>query len=172
MLTEAEVRQLMVERNDTSSPYPRHDCVHHLFEHQASRRPDAAALVSESRQLTYDELNRRANQVANYLRSLGVGPETLVGVCMKGSIEMVVATLGILKAGGAYIPLDPDYPKMRLALMIEESMMPVLLTQEDLEERLPAHWGQIVFVDSDWEMIERHSQENPASNSTRKTWHM
>ncbi|HYP26768.1 MAG TPA: amino acid adenylation domain-containing protein [Blastocatellia bacterium] len=164
MLTEAEVRQLLVERNDTSSPYPRHDCVHQLFERRASYSPEAVALACEAKQLSYAELNRRANQMANYLRSLGVGPETLVGVCMKGSIDMVVATLGILKAGGAFVPLDPDYPKRRLALMMEESTMPVLLTQEDMEDRLPAHWGRTVFVDSDWETIELHSGENPASD--------
>ncbi len=164
MLTQAEVRQLLVERNDTSSPYPRHNCAHHLFEHQASHTPDADALVCEAEQLSYGELNRRANQIANYLRGLGVGPETLVGVCMNGSMDLVVATLGILKAGGAFVPLDPDYPKRRLAQIMEESMMPVLLTREDMEERLPAHWGQIVFLDSDWEMIAAHSQENPAAD--------
>ena len=161
MLSESEMHQILVERNNTSSPYPTRDFVHHLFERQASLRPNAPALVSEERQLTFDELNRQANQVANYLRSLGVGPETLVGVCMKGSIEMVVAALGILKAGGAYIPLDPAYPMMRLSLMIEESKIPVLITKEDLEDRLPTHSGQTVFVDSDWEMIEQYSQENP-----------
>ena len=164
MLTEAEVRQLSVERNDTTSPYPKHNLVHHLFEHQASHSPDAPALVWEGKRLTYSELNRRANQLANYLQSLGVGPETLVGICMKGSIDFVIAALGILKAGGAYVPLDPDYPERRLAQMMEESMMPVLLTQEDMEERLPAHWGQTVLVDSEWEMIASHSQENPATD--------
>ena len=161
MLTQAELRQLLIERNDTSSPYPRHYCAHHLFERRASYCPDAAALACEAKQLSYGELNRRANQMANYLRSLGVGPETLVGVCMKGSMDMVVATLGILKAGGAFVPLDPDYPRRRLALILEESMMPVLLTQEDMEERLPAYWGQTVFVDSDWETIGRHSRGKP-----------
>lgn len=164
MLPEAEVTRLVVERNNTYSPYPEHHCTHYLFERQAALNPDAVALVCREEQLTYSELNRQANQLAHYLVGLGVGPETLVGVCMKGSIDMVVATLGILKAGGAYVPLDPDSPSRRLASMIEESMIPVLVTLQDMDERLPSHWGQTVFLDADREMISSQSQANPASD--------
>ena len=118
MLSEQERGQVLVEWNQTQADYPRHLCVHQLFELQAERAPDAVAVVYEDQQLSYGELNRRANQLAHYLRSLGVGPETLVGLCVERSVEMVVGLLGILKAGGAYLPLDPTYPQKRLAFML------------------------------------------------------
>lgn len=129
ILTEPERHQLLVEWNATQVDYPRNKCIHELFEEQVERTPDGIALVFEDQQLTYRELNRRANQVAHYLRKLGVGPEVLVGICMERSLEMVVGLLGILKAGGAYVPLDPSYPKERLAFMLEDSAPMVLLTQ-------------------------------------------
>ena len=107
-LTERERRQLLVEWNDTAADYPRDQCIHQLFEEQVERTPDAVAVVFEDRQLTYAQLNARANQLARHLRRLGVGPEVLVGLCVERSLEMVVGLLGILKAGGAYVPLDPD----------------------------------------------------------------
>ena len=117
-MSEAERRQLLVEWNDTARDYPRDRCVHQLFEEQAARTPDAVAVVFEDRQLTYRELNAQANQLARHLRTLGVGPEMPVGMCVERSLEMVVGMLGILKAGGAYVPLDPAYPRERLALML------------------------------------------------------
>ena len=111
MLSEQERGQVLVEWNQTQADYPRHLCVHQLFELQAERAPDAVAVVYEDQQLSYGELNRRANQLAHYLRGLGVGPETLVGFCVERSVEMVVGLLGILKAGGAYLPLDRTYPR-------------------------------------------------------------
>ena len=115
LLTEAEKHQLLIEWNDTKTDYPQDKCIHQLFEAQVEKTPDAIAVVFEDQQLTYRELNRRANQLAHYLQKLGVGPEVLVGICVERSIEMVVGLLGILKAGGAYVPLDPSYPRERLS---------------------------------------------------------
>src|SRR5262249_33233786 len=134
MLTQTEQHQLLVEFNDTLRDYPKDKCVHQLFEAQALRRPEAAALVFEGRELSYKELNARANKLAHYLQSLGVGPEQLVGICLERSTDMVVGLLGILKAGGAYLPLDPAYPIDRLAFMLEDSQAPVILTQTRLVE--------------------------------------
>ena len=134
MLTEAERHQILVEWNDTAADYPKDKCIHQLFEEQVERTPDAIALEFEDKQITYRELNRRANQLAHHLISLGIGPEKLVGICVERSIEMVVGLLGILKAGGAYVPLDPAYPKERLRFMLEDSQVSVLLTQETLVE--------------------------------------
>ena len=115
----------------------------------------------EGRQLTYAELNARANQVAHYLARHGVGPEVMVGLCVERSLEMVVGILGILKAGGAYVPLDPDYPAPRLAFMLEDTAAPVLLTQASLRERLPAYAGRTVSLDADWAEIARERADNP-----------
>ena len=129
LLSEAERRQLLVEWNQTQTEYPRDKCVHQLFEAQVERSPDAIAVVFGDEQLTYRELNSRANQLAHYLQKQGVGPETLVGICMERSLEMVVGLLGILKAGGAYVPLDPTYPQERLGFMLQDTRANVVLTQ-------------------------------------------
>src|SRR5215212_4412458 len=134
LLTQAERHQLLVEWNDTAKDYPRDRCIHELFEEQVGRTPDSVAVLFEDEQLTYCELNRRANQLARHLRRLGVGPEMRVGICVERSLEMVVGLLGILKADGAYVPLDPDYPKERLSFMLEDARVPVLLTQQGLVE--------------------------------------
>ena len=135
ILTEPERHQLLVEWNATQVDYPRNKCIHELFEEQVERTPDGIALVFEDQQLTYRELNRRANQVAHYLRKLGVGPEVLVGIFMERSLEMIIGILGILKAAGAYVPLDPIYPKERLSFMLEDMRSPVILTQQSLAAR-------------------------------------
>nr|WP_029631707.1 MULTISPECIES: AMP-binding protein [Nostocales] len=111
LLTESERHQLLVEWNNTQIDYPQDKCIHQIFEAQVERTPDGVAVVFEEQQLTYRELNCRANQLAQYLQTLGVGPEVLVGICVEPSIEMIVGILEIFKAGGAYVPLDPDYPK-------------------------------------------------------------
>jgi len=160
LLTEAERSELLVQWNDSKAEYPKDVCVHQLFEVWSERSPQATALVFDDQQLSYGELNRRANQLASYLRSLGVGPEVLVGVCVEPSVEMVVGLLGILKAGAAYVPLDPTYPLERLALIIEDIQAPILLTQERLAERLPALWAQIIRLDSDWDLMAREREEN------------
>jgi amino acid adenylation domain-containing protein/FkbM family methyltransferase len=166
ILTETERHQLLVEWNATQTEYPEDKCIHQLFEAQVERTPDAVAVVFEDEQLTYQELNRRANQLAHYLRELGVGPDVLVGICVERSLEMVVGLLGVLKAGGAYVPLDMDYPQERLAFMLEDAQVPVLLTQQRLVERLPEHEARIVCLDTEWERIARESRENLASGVT------
>jgi amino acid adenylation domain-containing protein len=149
LLTEAERHQLLVEWNNTTTEYPQDKCIHQLFEEQAKQQPDAIALVFENQQLTYGELNRRSNQLAHYLQSLGVGSDMLVGICVERSLEMVVGLLGILKAGGAYLPLDPNYPQERLSFMLEDAQVPVLLTQQKLLEKLPQHQAHLVYLDKD-----------------------
>jgi len=160
LLTAAEQHQLLVEWNDTRADYPKDACIHQLFEAQVERTPDAVAMVFEREQLTYRELNCRANQLARYLRSLGVEPEVLVGICVERSLEMVVGLLGILKTGGAYVPLDPAYPQERLAFMLEDAQVPVLLTQQPLVGNLPDCGARLVCLDTDWKAIARENQEN------------
>jgi amino acid adenylation domain-containing protein len=133
-------------------------CVHHIFEKQALRTPNAIAVVFEDKFFTYSELNKRSNQLAHYLRSLNVKPQTLVGVCVERSLEMIVAILGVLKANCAYVPIDPNYPPQRLSFILEDSQTPLLLTQQHLLQKLPATQAQVICVDWD---ISQYSQENP-----------
>jgi amino acid adenylation domain-containing protein len=163
MLTAAERHQLLVEWNDTQADYPRDKCIHHLFEKQVERTPDATALVFEDRQMTYGELNRRANQLAHHLQTLGVGPDVLVGIFVERSLEMMVALLGVLKAGGAYVPLDPAFPNERLTLMLEDAQVAVLLTQEDLIAILPETHGTVFCLDRDWERVAQQPESEPIS---------
>ncbi|MHC5857706.1 amino acid adenylation domain-containing protein [Nostoc sp.] len=164
LLTQPERQTLLVEWNDTQAEYPSDQCIHQLFEAQVERSPDAVAVVFEDEQLTYRELNARANQLGQYLRKLGVKPEVLVGICVERSLDMVIGLLGILKAGGAYVPLDPTYPQERLAFMLENSQPSVLLTQQHLVESLPTHRAKVVCLDSNWELIAQQSIENTICN--------
>jgi amino acid adenylation domain-containing protein/non-ribosomal peptide synthase protein (TIGR01720 family) len=159
LLTEAETQQLG-EWNYTQTAYPSNSCVHELIEAQAARTPDAIAVVSGKEKITHAELNSKANQLARHLRSLGVGPNVLVGICVERSIEMLVGLLGIWKAGGAYVALDPSYPQERLALMMREARVPVLLTQHKLLSVLPEHHAQVVCLDSDWPTISQQGELN------------
>ncbi|GAB1539416.1 hypothetical protein NUACC21_20820 [Scytonema sp. NUACC21] len=159
-LTESERHQLMVEWNDTKVEYPQHQCIHQLFEAQAERTPNAIAVVFEDQQLTYRELNAKANQLAHYLRYLGVKPEVLVGICVERSLDMVIGLLAILKAGGAYVPLDPTYPPQRLAFILKNAQVSVLLTQASLVQAMSQHKAKIVCLDTDGQAIAQHSQEN------------
>ena len=145
LLTEAEVTRLSASPAERSSG---DRCLHRGFEAQVARTPERVAVVCEGEALTYRELNRRANEVARRLRALGVGPEVLVGLCVERSLEMVVGILAILKAGGAYVPLDPTYPPGRLAFMLEDAAVPVLLTQERLVAELPPHRATVVALDA------------------------
>ncbi len=165
MLTEAERQQLLVEWNDTQADYPKGRCIHDLFEAQVERTPDAVAVVFEGEQLSYRELNRRANLLAHHLQKLGVGPEVRVGMMLERSLEMLVGLLGVLKAGGAYVPLDPAYPQERISFMLEDAEAPVLLTQARLAGSLPPHGAEVVRLDADWDMIARGSAENPVSDA-------
>ncbi|NEP49202.1 MAG: AMP-binding protein, partial [Moorea sp. SIO3C2] len=139
LLSETEKQQLLVTWNDTKTDYPDDKCIHQLFESCVEQTPNAVAVVFEEQQLTYSELNSRANQLGHYLQSLGVTSEVLVGLCVERSLLMIVALLAILKAGGAYVPLDPDYPQERLEYMFADSQVSVLLTQEQLLAQLPQH---------------------------------
>ncbi|NEP31533.1 non-ribosomal peptide synthetase [Moorena sp. SIO3B2] len=160
LLSVEERHQLLVEWNDTASEYPIDKCIHQLVEEQVEKTPDAIAVVFDQEQLTYHQLNQRANQLAHHLLSMGVRPEVLVGICVERSVEMVVGLLGILKAGGAYVPLDPNYPHQRLSYMLADSGVEVLLTQQSLLESLPSHTAQMVCLDSDWGAIEQYSGQN------------
>ena len=179
LFSKAESHQLLTGWNDTDKGYPNGQCVHELFENQVERTPDAVAVVFEHQKLTYRELNIRANQLAHYLKKLGVGPEVLVGICVERSLEMMIGLLGILKAGGAYVPLDPEYPEERLAFILKDTRAAVLLTQRALvddrrwriEDRDPQSsildlQHRIVCLDRDWSMIERESRENPKNEAT------
>ncbi|BDI19846.1 hypothetical protein ANSO36C_56480 [Nostoc cf. commune SO-36] len=166
LLTEVE-QQLLVEWNNIQADYPQDKCIHQLFEEQVELTPDAIAVVFENQQLTYRQLNSRANQLAHYLQTLGVKPDALVGICVERSLEMVVGILGILKAGGAYVPLDPEYPAERLSFMLEDAQVPVLLTQQQLLEKLPQHQGQVVCLDTDWQFISQSSQDNAITEGGR-----
>ncbi|MFE1744012.1 amino acid adenylation domain-containing protein [Coleofasciculus sp. H7-2] len=165
-LTQPERHQLLVEWNNTHTNDSPDRCLHELFEEQVGRTPDAIAIVFENQQLTYAELNAKANQLAHHLQKLGVKPEVLVGICVERSLEMVVGLLAILKAGGAYLPLDPAYPPDRLAFMLEDAQVSVLLTQKRLLNTLPSHNAKIVYLDSDWETQQIYSQnsvQNPSN---------
>src|SRR6266850_871314 len=166
LLTADEEQQILVEWNRTERDYEEGLCVHHLFERQAALTPEAIAVEFDHQALTYGELNARANQVAHYLHSVGVGAESLVGICVERSFEMMVGLLGILKAGGAYVPLDPAFPRERLAFMIEDANVPVLLTQQKLVSDLPHHQAKLVCIDSDWDLIAKESAENPYHDPT------
>lgn len=190
LLPASERHQVLVAWNDTARDYPQDQRLHQWFEEQAERTPEAVAVVydfgdqdrtstlDEGRsddaplvdrqskivnQLTYRELNERANQLAHYLQALGVGPDTLVGICMERSLEMVIGLLGILKAGGAYVPLDPTYPPERLAFMLADAEAPVLLTQHHLQKRLPPMAAHLISLDSDWPQIAQQPRCTPPS---------
>jgi non-ribosomal peptide synthetase component F len=121
LLSEGEREQIVVEWNETARPYPQDRCVHQVFAEQAEKAPDRIALVSEGKQVSYGELERRANQLGRYLQGLGVGPEVVVGICLERSVEMIVAVMGALKAGGAYLPLDSGLPLERMSYMLEDA---------------------------------------------------
>ncbi|GAB1541024.1 hypothetical protein NUACC21_36930 [Scytonema sp. NUACC21] len=148
LLTGKEKQQILVEWNGTQVDYPKQLCLHSLFEQQVEKTPDAVAVVFENEQLTYSQLNAKANQLAHHLGELGVEPEELVAICVERSIEMLVGLLAILKAGGAYVPLDPIYPSERLTYILEDSGVKVLLTQQTVANLLPEIHGHIVYLDS------------------------
>jgi len=161
LLSDEENRQFL-QWNQTQTDYQRGACAHTLFEDQVSLVPDHVAVVFEDQQLSYRELNQHANQLAHHLRSVGVGPETLVGLYLEPSVQMVVAILGVLKAGGAYLPLDPAYPKERLAFMLEDAQVPVLLTEAKISSELPPHRAVEIRLDTDWSKIAGEPTHNPS----------
>jgi amino acid adenylation domain-containing protein/thioester reductase-like protein len=137
--------------------------IHQLIESQALKTPDAVAVVFQDQQLTYGELNQKANQLAHYLQTLGVKPEVLVGICVERSLDMMIALLGTLKAGGAYVPLDPAYPSDRLAFILEDAQLSILISQQSLKECLPSHQAQTLYIE-DWQNLNQQSSENLISN--------
>ncbi|HEV2801334.1 MAG TPA: amino acid adenylation domain-containing protein [Pyrinomonadaceae bacterium] len=159
LLDEAERREMLVEWNATHQEFPRESCLQQLFEAQARRTPEQVAVVCRDKQLSYAELDARANRLARHLRDLGVGREMLVGVACERGIEMMVGLLGILKAGGAYVPVDLQYPQERIALMLKDSGIEVLLTEHSLLDSLSAHDARTICLDTDAELIGRASSE-------------
>lgn len=166
LLTPDETHKLLEKWNATQLSYPETACIHQLIEAQVVKTPDATAVYACDRQLTYQELNEKANQLAHYLRSLGVAPDVPVALCVERSLEMVVGMIGILKAGGAYIPVDPTYPHERRAYMLGDAQPPIILTEAGLIPFLPEHNAQVVALDLDWEKISQHSSDNLASLTT------
>lgn len=194
LLTSAEAHQLLIEWNATTMAYPTDKCIHHLFEDQVARTPDAVAVVMPEEQraedrgqrlangqstvsglqspvsglwaLTYAELNARANQLAHYLRSVGVGPDTRVAICVERSIEMVIGLLAILKAGAAYVPIDPIYPPERIAFMVQDAQVALLLTQAHLMAQLPSSCPQRFCLDTDWATVHALPTTTPAVTLT------
>jgi amino acid adenylation domain-containing protein len=162
LLTEPERHRLLVEWNRPQEDYFQDRCVHELFEMQAKRTPKAVAVVCEERRLSYEELNRHANQLAHHLRRLGVRPEVPVGICIERSLEMVVGLLAILKAGGVHVPLDAAAPPERIAFMAQDTRMPVLLTQQHLLTKFLEPHPQLICLDADWETIAEQPSTNPA----------
>jgi len=161
LLGAAERQQLLVDWNQTATKYPRNECLHHLFEAQAQKTPNTVALIVGVQQMTYRELNHRANRLAHLLQSLEAGPDVLIGIYLERSCELVIALLAVLKAGAAYVPMDPNYPKERISFMIADSKMPLLLTQSNLTDRLPQLSGQFVCVDHLLGHAGRLSEQNP-----------
>jgi amino acid adenylation domain-containing protein len=168
ILTAAERRHLLEELNDTAREYPVGRCIHQLFEEQVDLTPERAALVCDGAKLTYRELNKRANQLAHCLRERGVVPGVVVGVMAERTPELIVALLGVLKAGGAYLPLDPQYPRERLRFMLEDAQAPILLTQQELADRIPYDESRLIFLDSEWDMIAHHVVGNPPASATER----
>jgi len=166
ILTEAEREQLVVTWNRTEAEYPYDKCMHQLFEEQVTRIPEAVAVDYETRWLTYQELDQYANQLAHYLRKLGVGPEVKVGLCMERSLEMVISLLAILKAGGAYVPLDPTYPEHRLRYMAADSNIEIVLAQPSTMERFADGSARIICPGSEWAEIACNATSAPACLAT------
>ena len=159
LLSDAERHQLLVEWNDTQAEFSSEQCLHQLFEAQVERTPDKTAVIFQEQELSYRNLDARANQLARYLRTLGVQPETLVGIMMERSLDMIVGLLAILKAGGGYLPLAHDYPEERLTVILSDAQVSILLTQQHLLARLPVNNAETVCMDADWDTIDQESAE-------------
>jgi surfactin family lipopeptide synthetase A len=163
LLNNKEQKQILIDWNETGRDLPEYECVHQIIEAQVKKYPDRTAVEFGDKYLSYKELDERANQVANYLIKLGIGPDMMVGICIERSIEMVVGLLGILKAGAAYVPLDSSYPLERLAFMMEDTDLPVLLTQKNLADKLPKTKSKVILLDDKAETILLESKGTAAS---------
>src|SRR6185369_4814962 len=160
MMSAEERQEIIVGWNQTSAEYPRERCVHELFEEQIEQRADAVAVVYEGEQLTYDELNRRANQLANHLREMGVGAEEKVGLCVERSVEMIVGLLGVMKAGGAFVPIDPGYPEERIRYMLSDSGAKVALIQSRFKEQVGDICPNIIELEQTAEEVKEENGKN------------
>ncbi|HMF57778.1 MAG TPA: amino acid adenylation domain-containing protein [Pyrinomonadaceae bacterium] len=160
LLSARERQRILQEWSDTKREFSLEVYVHEMFERQVARTPDAVALEFDGQQLSYAELNRRANQLAHHLRRLGIGADQPVAICIRRSLEMIVAILGVLKAGGAYVPLDPASPHKRLSFMLEETVATVLLTEQSLVEVLPKTRARVLCLDADWSSINESNGDN------------
>ncbi len=160
LLTEREKTELLFDWNQTKVEYPTDKNIYQLFEERVKKNPDAIAVIFAGQQLTYQELNQKANQLARYLQTLGVKPEVLVGICIERSLEMVIGLLGILKAGGAYVPIDPYYPEDRLSYMLQDSGVKVLLSQKSVASVLPPHEAKVICLDADWHLVAEYDEDN------------
>jgi aspartate racemase len=159
-MTDAELHRMLVEWNDTRRAYPSDKCVHELIEAQAEATPEALAVAQEAHHLSYQELNTRANQLAQLLRQRGVGCDVPVAICLKRSLELTVALLAVLKAGGACVPLDPEYPKDRLAYILQDSRARVLITQPELNASLGQVDAEVLYLDASWKVLSGQSTQN------------
>ena len=153
LMSTRERQQILIDWNATKTPYPREQCIHQLFEEQARQRPDSVAIVCNDREMTYGDLNRRANQLAHYLRKHGVGPDVIVGLALDRSFDMIVGLLGILKAGGAYLPLDGSYPHERLLFMLEQSNVKIIVSQKHVAVDLPDSAVTVIALDDESHQI-------------------
>ena len=163
VLSAEERQQILTEWNETKVERASSQIVHELFEKQVEKTPESIAVVFGKDELTYDELNVRANQLAHYLREVGVGPEVQVGVCVEPSVDMIIAIMGILKAGGSYVPLDPSYPSERLGYMVDDAGIRIVLTEEELRGGLSATGAEMMCLDGDRDKIVCQSGANLAT---------
>jgi len=161
LLNESETNQILFDWNNTSRDFPIDQCIHHLIEEQVELNPDAPAAIFRNQQLTYQELNILSNQFAHHLIKRGVGPEICVGICVERSIELVIGILGVLKAGGVYVPLDPKYPKERLAFIINDANISIVITQDHLISQLPKYETTVLCIDSDDDILNYECKDNP-----------
>ena len=165
LISDAEEHRVVNEFNNTATEFPQDKTIMELFHQHAEKTPHAVAVVAGEASLTYQELNARANRLAHYLLGNGVGPDVIVGICTKRGLDMIVGILGILKAGGAYLPLDPSYPQERLAFMLVDAKIPLLITHTSLLSGLPQHSVPVVCLDGDWQEISKFSERNPTRSA-------
>jgi len=164
MMSEEEKHQLLVQWNNTTADYPQHLCISQLLASCAGKHPHEEAVIFDEQRLTYDQLNRQANQLAHLLQKMKVGPETLVGICMENSLQLIIGIIGILKAGGAYIPMDPGYPDERLMTVLNDSQPPVLITQTSYSNRFYGYNGTIIYLDAERNVTAGESADNCINN--------
>src|SRR5207248_1787012 len=163
--SKAERHKILVEWNQTVAEYPQEACLHHLFEQQAQRSPNAVAVVLGAEEITYRALNEKANRLANYLRKRGIDAESLIGIHLERSIEMVVALLAVLKAGGSYVPLDPAYPPERIGFILEDAGAALLISESTLLGALaPEHRKNAIALDTLAPEIAKESLQAPVVN--------